>query len=294
MDVRHLSLLRELAERGSVAAVAEATFRTPSAVSQQLRTAQRELGIRLVEPSGRGIRLTDAGRLLAEGAADVETALARVEARLDEFRRHPSGEVRIAALPSAAEVLLPGALVALADEPITVTCEDVDVAELDFSTLARDYDIVIGHSLTGATPEGAEHLRRMDLGREPLDIALPSGHRLAARASLTPDDVVDEPWIGVPVGYPFDTLRREIETVAGRPGRVVQRILDNRLVEALVAAGQGIAVLPRFTTRDRPDLVLRPIEGVQSSRWIVGLSRPDRAERAVVQRVLAVLGRGRQ
>jgi len=78
MDVRHLALLRELAERGSVTAVAAATHRTVSAVSQQLHAAERDLGIRLVEPDGRGIRLTDAGRLLAEGAAEVETAIARV------------------------------------------------------------------------------------------------------------------------------------------------------------------------------------------------------------------------
>ena len=86
MDVRHLSLLRELAERGSATAVAAATHRTASAVSQQLRSAERDLGVRLVEPAGRGLRLTDAGRLLAEGAVDVESSLARLEARLDEFR----------------------------------------------------------------------------------------------------------------------------------------------------------------------------------------------------------------
>ena len=71
MDQRHLTLRRELAARGSVTAVAAATHRTGSAVSQQLRTAERDLGLPLVEPAGRGIRLTDAGRLLAEGRAVV-------------------------------------------------------------------------------------------------------------------------------------------------------------------------------------------------------------------------------
>lgn len=73
MDVRHLELLRELAERGSVTAVARVTHRTPSAVSQQLRAAQRDAGVPLVEQAGRGLRLTDAGRLLVscqvEGSA---------------------------------------------------------------------------------------------------------------------------------------------------------------------------------------------------------------------------------
>jgi DNA-binding transcriptional LysR family regulator len=291
MEMPHLSLLRELADRGSVAAVAEATSRTPSAVSQQLRSAQREIGVQLVERDGRGIRLTEAGRLLADGAVEVETALARVQARLDEFRGQPTGRVRVAALPSAAEFLVPPALEALADEAVTVTVTDVDVAELDFSALTRDHDLVIGHSMSGAVPVGAEHLTRQVLGREPLDVALPSGHRLAAEEVVTPDDVVGERWIGVPVGYPFDTLLQTIEQASGGSAQVVQRVRDNRLVEALVAAGQGVALLPRFTTRDRPDLVLRPLAGIPASRWIVALSRPERAERAVVRRLVAELRR---
>ncbi len=106
MDVRHLVLLRELAERGSVHAVAAAMHRTPSAVSQQLRTAQRDFGILLVEPDGRGLRLTDAGRLLADGAVGVETAIADVQARLDRYRGQPTGRVSVAALASAGAFLL--------------------------------------------------------------------------------------------------------------------------------------------------------------------------------------------
>jgi DNA-binding transcriptional LysR family regulator len=296
MDVRHLTLLRELRERGSVAAVAAATFRTPSAVSQQLRTAQRDAGIALVEPDGRGVRLTEAGQLLAHGAMEVETALARVQARLEEFSGEPSGIVRVASLPSAAEYLVPPVLVALLHTRIELKCTDVDVAEPDFSRLANDYDLVIGHSLTGEIPSGAEGLNRTVLGREPLDIALSPDHVLAGKESVAPEDVIGEPWISVPPGYPFEAVVADIEARTGQRARVVQHIRDNRVVEALVAAGLGIALLPRFTTRERPDLVLRPLTGVQAARWVVGLSRPDRAERAAVRRVVAELltvGEGR-
>lgn len=296
MDVRHLTLLRELRERGSVAAVAAATFRTPSAVSQQLRTAQRDAGIALVEPDGRGVRLTEAGQLLAHGAMEVETALARVQARLEEFSGEPSGIVRVASLPSAAEYLVPPVLVALLHTRIELKCTDVDVAEPDFSRLANDYDLVIGHSLTGEIPSGAEGLNRTVLGREPLDIALSPDHVLAGKESVAPEDVIGEPWISVPPGYPFEAVVADIEARTGQRARVVQHIRDNRVVEALVAAGLGIALLPRFTTRERPDLVLRPLTGVQAARWVVGLSRPDRAERAALRRVVAELltvGEGR-
>lgn len=289
MDVRHLALLRELADRGSVTAVAAATHRTGSAVSQQLRTAEREFGVRLVEPVGRGLRLTDAGRLLADAAVDVEVSLARVEARLDEFRGRPFGVVRIAALSSAAEFLVPSALVALATEGIEVELSDTDVSEEGYASLAADHDIVIGHSLLSAVPRGAEQLAHTILAREPLDVAMPVDHPLAAKDVLSPRDVVDQPWIGVPVGYPFDTVLDSVERVTGRSVRVVQRVRDNRVVEALVQADVGVGLLPRFTTRPREGITLRPLRGVNSRRWVVALSRRDRAERAVVRRAVVVL-----
>ena len=289
MEVRHLRLLRELRDRGSVHAVAAATFRTPSAVSQQLRTAARELGVALVEPDGRGVRLTDAGRLLADGAADVEASLAGVQARLDAFRGRPSGTVRLVTFPSAAELLFPPLLATLASEPITVSCTDLDVGEADFAGLARDADVVVAHSTTGAAPAGTAGLVATVVGREPLDVALPASHPLARRSVLHAADVVDEPWISVPAGYPFVTVLAAIEAATERRATVVHRVLDNRVTEALVRAGQGVAVLPRFTTRADGGLVLRPLAEVPASRWVVALSRPDRAERAVVKRVVEVL-----
>src|SRR5690606_37445134 len=146
MDIRHLELLRDLRERGSLAAVAAATHRTPSALSQQLRTAQRAAGVPLVEPSGRGLRLTEAGELLADGADDVTAALARVAARLDEHRGRPTGRVSIAGLPSGLTALLPGALTLLAESDVEIAVDDLDLAEHDYASAAADADIVIAHS----------------------------------------------------------------------------------------------------------------------------------------------------
>lgn len=292
LDVRHLQLLRELAERGSVTAVAEATHRTPSAVSQQLRTAQREFGTPLVEPDGRGIRLTEAGRLLANGAVGVATAIEAVRAEWDAFRNAPTGHVTMAGLASAAEYLVPFALRDLAEGPIRVTFTDEDVAEADYAPLTVDYDIVIAHSLGERPSAGAERLRLEPLIREPLDIALPESHRLARQDSVTPEDVAGEDWIGVPPGFPFATV---LDAVAERTGvtvRYAQRgIRDNRLVEAMVAAGLGLAVLPRFTTRPRPNVVLRPLAGMPAARYIFALMRPDRAERLAVRHALDALVR---
>lgn len=286
IDVRHLELLRELADRGSMTAVAAATFRTPSAVSQQLRTAQREFGgIALVESTGRGVRLTDAGRLLADGGRDVARALARVQARWEEYQGSPSGTVTVAALPSAATILLPGVLRRLAGTEVRLECSDVDLEETAYAQLVTDHDVVVGHSFTSAVPEGAAHLTTVALLREPLDIAMRAGHPLAGRAEVTPAELAGCEWYGVPAGYPFDSLRRAVETAAGEPMRPVQRLRDNRLIEALVAASDRVAVLPRYTTSD-PRLALRPVAGIGAGRHIVALARPDRAERLAVRTVL--------
>lgn len=289
MDIRHLELLRDLRERGSLAAVAAATHRTPSALSQQLRTAQRAAGTPLVEARGRGLRLTEAGELLADGADEVGAALTRVAARLEEHRGDPVGTVRVAGLPSGLTALLPGALTSLAGSRVSVEIDDLDLAETDYARAAADADIVIAHSLTSEVPVGGERLSSTVLVREPLDVAVPPDHPLARRSSLHPGDVVDEAWISVPEGYPFDTVLQRIEAECGRALRRRLRVRDNQLVAALVATGEGLALLPRYTTRTAGEFALVPLVDVPAARWIVALSRPDRAERVAVRLVTARL-----
>ncbi|MFA4840224.1 MAG: LysR family transcriptional regulator, partial [Agrococcus sp.] len=150
MELRDLALLRELDERGSLTAVARASQVTPSAVSQRIRVLERSVGIRLTEPVGRGVRLTEAGRILAAGAIEVAAALAQVEARLAAFRDGIGGRIDIAALPSAGVVLLPSLIAALGGE-LEVRVHDHDVAEADYAALARDHDLVIGHRMAPAS-----------------------------------------------------------------------------------------------------------------------------------------------
>ncbi|WAC67380.1 LysR family transcriptional regulator [Agrococcus sp. SL85] len=288
MELRDLSLLRELDERGSLTAVARALSVTPSAVSQRLRALERSLGLALTEPQGRGVRLTEPGRLLASGAVEVAAVVASVEARLAAFQGGIGGRIEIAALPSAGVVLLPALLEALDDE-VEVRLHDHDVAEADYAALARDHDLVIGHRMSAAPLRQWQRLRVVDLLREPLDIALPAAHPLAQRDRIAPGDIAGERWIGVPEGYPFDDLRVAIEAAAGEPFRVVQRVRDNRLVEALVEAGRGIGILPRLSTRPSAAMRLLPLAGVPTGRVISALARPEVAERAVVRHVLEAL-----
>lgn len=291
MDVRRLELLRELSERGSITAVARATNRTASAVSQQLKVLEREAGTPLTERSGRGIVLTGAGRALARTATDVAVALERAEALWENFKHAPQGEVTLTTFPSAGQMLLPGLLSAVAPLPgLELLCSDQDPLIPDFADLTPNFDIVLADS-PGNLPSWKERgLAVVPLMQEPLDVGLPVGHRLAAKTSLLPSDLVDEIWIGVPDGVPYDRILRQIEVANGSPARIGQRFADNGIVEAVVAGGHGIAVLPRYTTNDHENgLISRPLSGIRATRQISALMRPDRAERPSVRRVVQEL-----
>ncbi len=296
MDVHRLELLRELSDRGSITAVAEATNRTVSAVSQQLKVLEREAGVPLTEKSGRGLVLTGAGRMLAETARDVAVALERADAVWEDFIQQPRGEVSLTMFPTGGQMLLPGLLDAVTRMPgLTLRATDQDPLLPDFADLTPDFDIVLADS-PGVLPTWVERgLTVVKLFDEPLDVALPEAHPLGAKASLAPRDVVGETWIGTVAGYPFDRILRQIEAITGTPARVAQRFVDNGIVESLVSAGHGIAILPRFTTRDHENgLITRPLTGIRAQRQVSALMRPDRAERPSVRLVieaLRVLGR---
>lgn len=292
MDERQLRILRELGELGSVAAVAEALLVTPSAVSQQLRLVQRAVPVPLTERSGRRLVLTAAGQALADAAIEVEAALARARQAVDEFVAEPAGTVSVAAFHSAALVFFPRLLRALAEAGSpALALADQDVAQDQFPKLTRDYDLVLAHRFDHAPP-WPRTVTVTPLLHEPLDIALPTGHPLAAKARLTPSDVAAEPWVSVHDGYPVLPLVEAIATAAGRRLELRHRVNEFTVVAELVAAGNGvIALLPRWTTRPHPGVVLRPLAGVRARRHIDVLHRPEAAARRAVRTVVGELRR---
>src|ERR1700709_2328834 len=111
--VTRLGVLRELAERGTVAATAQALSFTPSAVSQQLSALEREAGVTLLQRDGRRLALTDAGRVLVAHADTGLAQLERAEADLRGATAEISGTLNVAAFSSFARSLLPRAVAAM-------------------------------------------------------------------------------------------------------------------------------------------------------------------------------------
>lgn len=289
MDIQHLELLRELDERGSVTAVAAATHRSPSAVSQQLKTLQRQLGVELVRRVGRGVRLTEAGQALARASVAVSTAVAEAEATLEAVRGGTSGVVRLAVFPSAAELLVPGLLTRMRSHPaVEVDIDDRDVSEDEFPRLTADFDVVVGHRSDGVVPPDRSGLSVVPLLREPLEVAVPLDHPLAGRDRVTMADVIGERWVGVPVGYPIDRVLMAMALRAGVTPDVAHRSIHLPLLENLVAAGHGVALVPRHTSAGRAAgrFHLATLENVHAGRHVEALMRPDRAVRPAVRVVV--------
>lgn len=292
VDERQLRILRELGDLGSVTAVAEALLVTPSAISQQLGLLQRSIPVPLTEKRGRRLVLTPAGEALAAAARDVEGALARARHAVDAFVDAPDADVSVAAFHSAGSAFFPRLLRLAADRESgpRLRFADEDVAQEHFPRLTREYDIVLAHRPDHSPPwPGAVVVA--GLLHEPMDVALPAGHRLAGRAVLAPRDVAREPWITVHEGFPVLASIDAVGAAAGHRPDIVHRINEFAVALEVVAAGGGVALVPRWTAKRHPGVVLRPLSGIPVRRHIDALHRPERVARRGVLTVLDDLRR---
>ena len=284
MELGQLRALRELGDRGSIAAVAAAMRVSASSVSQQISALQRHSPAPLTYKLGRRTALTDAGRALAAAAIDVEVALERAEQAVARFRGAESGTVSVAAFHSAGLALF-GPLLAAGHQ---VALSDFDVAQQDFPALTTRHDLVLAHRLVGSPPWPTS-VRVEPLLFEPLDVAVRRDHRLAAKTEIEPADLREEDWVAVHEGFPLEQALAVIAGIGGGDARIVHRINEFRVAAAVVSASDCIALMPRYTTdlREHPELVLRPLAHPGLGRYIDCLARPETLERATVKTVLA-------
>ena len=292
MEIHQLEMLRELGALGSVKAVADTLLVTPSAVSQQLAQLQKSVDVPLTRKEGRNLVLTEAGQVLADAGAAVVSAMADARMAIGAYHGSMLAPVTVSGFHSAGQALF-APLARLLDGPDKpgVRLFDEDVAQHDFPALTARYDLVLAHRMDHSPRWPEERVAVIPLAHEPLDVALPAGHRLAGQAFLEPDDVVGEPWVTSRAGYsPADVLSA-VAAVSSRELNIVHRINDYSTVAALVAAGGAIGLLPRHTARPvlSEDIVLRPLRGISTRRRIDILARPENLKRASVTVVCEAL-----
>src|SRR5918998_3657559 len=197
LDVRRLRVLRELAARGTIAATADALGYTAPAVSQQLAALEREAGVALLERNGRRRRLTPAGEELVAGPGGILRELEAAEAALAATTASVAGVVRCAAFSSAHRALLPPAIAALAaryPDLRVSTAEMEPEASLPALKLG-ELDLAIAQDYEFAPAPDVAALERTHLVADPLRLALPDGHPLAAREHIDVAELEGEPWI---------------------------------------------------------------------------------------------------
>ncbi|HEX6390679.1 MAG TPA: LysR family transcriptional regulator [Solirubrobacteraceae bacterium] len=295
LDLRRLRLLRELNERGTIAAVADALQFTPSAVSQQLAMLERESGVKLLERAGRGVRLTDAARVLVEHADALLERAARAEADLAAAAGTVAGRVRIAVFQSVALRLAIPAMVALARDAPRLRCELVE-AEPEPAMPALelgDVDLVLADEWQHQPRRLPARLTRHELFADPVRVVLSSSHALLRRHgdAVPLAALAGEPWGSGEAGLGWDEMtRRTCLELGGFDPDIRHRANDSAIILGLVARGMAVALLPDLVVPGRhPGIAVRSIAEAPVSRAIFAATRAADAKRPSTQAVLAAI-----
>ena len=267
LDVRRLRLLLELAHRGTISEVAAALGYTPSAVSQQLAVLEREAGVALLERAGRRVALTPAGAVLARCAESVLATLEEAAAAVAAAGTGLTGPLRIGAFPTAARTVLPAALVALGrDHPgLDLMVTELDPVEVPGALRAGTLDVALIHDYdyVPIDPDPA-------LDTEPLleeTVYLAAAGEPAGPAGDTIGGCREASWIVGSPGTMCCTMVVRACQAAGFTPRIRHHADDFATVLALIAAGQGVGVVPELAAAGVPaGVTLTPLRERRRTR----------------------------
>jgi molybdate transport repressor ModE-like protein len=285
LDGRRLRVLLEVARMGSLAAAAEQLGYTPSAVSQQIRALERELGTLVVDRRGRGVALTEPGAALVAHAQRIVDALGAAEAEVQAIAGLRAGVLRFGWFSTAGAILVPRAIARFRRRhpEIELVLEEADPDECAQRLREGELDLAVVYEFRLDPPLPAE-LRLSPLLEDRLHIALPPDHRLAHRRRIRMTELAGETWVqGVRHGYTVATLPAACREAGFEPHMAFQT--DNPMAwQGLVAAGVGVAVIPQLTLLTaRPDIAVRELDAPSLVRKVSvamppGRYRPPAAE----------------
>jgi DNA-binding transcriptional LysR family regulator len=295
LDLRRLRLLRELKERGTIAAVADALQFTPSAVSQQLAALERETGVRLLERVGRGVRLTDPALVLVEHADALLERAALAETDLAAAAGAVTGRGRIAGFQSVLLRIALPAMQALARDAPRLRCEAVEAEpEQSLPALALgDVDLVLGDEWQHQPWRLPAGLERSELLRDPVRVVLPAGHPAARRhARAVPmAALAGEAWTTGHAGMSWEGItHRTCRQYGGFEPDIRHRTNDATVSLVLVARGLAVTLLPELVVPGRhPGVAVRDIAEGPVSRAIFAVTRASDASRPSTRALLSAM-----
>lgn len=297
LDVRRLRVLRAVVRAGSVRAAAAQLGYTPSAISQQVTALERETGAVLLEKAGRGVRATEAARLLADVADDVLGRLADAESALAALRAGRTGRLHLSSFPSAGAALVPPAVATL-----RAGFPDLDlvlsVAEPDQALEAlRAGEVDVAVVVEPRAPSEQRHaagvagLALVHLLDDPYSVLLPADHRLADAEDVDLADLAEEAWIDT-ASAPGHCQAAALDAccAAGFTPSYVLQADEYPTTTGFVAAGLGVALVPALALGFVQERVrVKPVRGVQPARHVHAAVRSARASEAVLQGAVKAL-----
>jgi DNA-binding transcriptional LysR family regulator len=295
LDLRRLRLLRELHERGTIAAVADALQFTPSAVSQQLAMLEREAGVPLLERAGRGVRLTDPALVLVEHADALLDRAAIAEADLAAAAGEVTGRGRIAGFQSVLLRLVLPAIEALARDAPRLRCEVIEAEpEQALPALALgDVDLVIGDEWEHQPRRLPAGVERHELLRDAVHLVLPADHPAAHRhpVAVPLAELAGETWTTGHPGMGWEEVtQRTCRGLGGFDPDIRHRANDATICLALVARGLAVTLLPELPMPWRhPGVAQRRIAEGSISRAIFAATRASDASRPSTQALIAAV-----
>jgi DNA-binding transcriptional LysR family regulator len=278
-DSTRLRVFREVVERGSFSAAAEALSFTQPAVSRQIATLEREAGAQLLERLPRGIRLTEAGRILLGHTEAILGRMAAARTQIDAVARLEAGRLRIGSFSTANATIVPRAIAGFAREhpDVELSLTESVSSQLIPSLRAGELDV----ALASDPPEHeVEDLFVADLIDDPMFVALPLGHRLAHKPRLRVRDLREETWVE---GSRPDCGRPLFRAcaVAGFEPRIRFGAEQWLGKQGLVAAGVGVTLIPSLAVAGvREDIVLRSLVDGPTRRIVALLPEGYRAPAA--------------
>jgi DNA-binding transcriptional LysR family regulator len=296
VDMRRLRVLRELKSRSTLVATARALHLTPSAISQQIGSLSRDLGVPLLAQNGRGVRLTPQAELLLEHGSLVDAQLERARADLAAMEQGIIGELRVGAFATAVTGLVVPALRRLRRERpgLRLSIEEIEAPEC-FTRLDRgDLDLAVTVDYGSGPHRGDARYHRQELLDDPLLIALPASHPLARQASIDLRALAHERWIVAAAQGPCKEAAAAAFAAAGFNPDVAHRASDWSALLGLVAAGCGIGLIPRLAIDPNPsrELRIRPPSGrSRPSRHIYAAVRAGAERSPAMALLLAALAK---
>ena len=297
LDVKQLRVLKEVSERGSFSAAAEALSYTQPAVSQQIAALEKRAGATLVDRTSRGVRLTDAGSALVDHAEAVLARLAAAEAELEAMAGIRGGRVRLASFPTAGASVLPPAVALFTERYPEVELSFVEREPEEAAQMLRAAELEVAIVFEYAEynqPELERFYEGIELHRlvdDPMYLALPMGHPLANKPRVRLPDGADEVWIQESGNHSWCGRFHETACLAaGFKPKVGFRSDDYNVVQGLVAAGVGISLLPGLSlTNVRDDIVIRSLGRDAPTRRIAAATLAGRYRSPATEAMLGIL-----